>query len=229
MSLPQINRENLRTNAGRELSIEDLNPVLQLKRKLNERSCNDNSLESNSGYRCTTIVEPVISDEEIVDISLSSPSNYFVVFSKIPKLVYFLQSFSLPSVTNRKITINMPNHASNFHVAGHTTDYDDFMLNFLMDENFKCYFELLDWIRRNEVKDEFKDTESRMTIVLLNNSKTPIVRVTASMVIPTTLGEVSYMNQTADPLTFYAMFSHYTYSVEYIDKSLVIPYKYGKI
>ena len=140
------------------MNIADINPMLKAK-------------------SCTSYIEPVINDEEILDISKSCQSNYFCVFSKIPNLIFYIQSFSLPSTTNRKISINMPNHASTYNVAGHTNDYEPFTINFIMDENFKCYFNILQWMRKNEVCENFQDTISSMTLVILNNAKIPIIRV----------------------------------------------------
>lgn len=179
--------------------------------------------------QCYNFIEPIITDEEMLDISKSSQSNYYCVFGKIPNLVFYLQSYSLPSVTNRKITINMPNHASAYNVSGHTNDYEPMTMNFIMDENFLCYFRILEWMRKNEVVENFEDAISRMTLVILNNAKQPIIRVNFRDVFPDTLGDITFSNMSADSITFYSMFTTYNYSIEYIDKSLLIPCNYGII
>ena len=176
---------------------------------------------------CYEIVEPVISDAEMLDISKASQSNYYCVFGKIPNMIFYIQSISLPSTTNRKITITMPNHASAYNVSGHNNDYESMTVNFISDENFKCYFKLLEWMRKNEMKENFEDAISNMTLVILNNAKMPIIRINFRDIFPDTLGDLTFSNLNSDIVTFYSMFTIYNYSVEYLDKSMVIPCDYG--
>ena len=174
---------------------------------------------------CTSIITPTISDEEVINLSKSAQSNYFCVFSKIPNIVYYLNSINLPSTNNRKIIINMPKDSTMFHVAGHGSDNDDFMLEFLMDEDFRSYFTMLKWLRDNQYKENFVETESNMSIIVLNNSKMPLLRIDFRDCIPTNIGEVQFQNMSADTQIWTATMSYYAYSVTYLDGSgFTIPY-----
>lgn len=203
---------------------------MRIKLTEDEMRMRDNCCTPEMGRKtCYSYIEPVISDAEMLDISKASQSNYYCVFNKIPNLIFYIQSFSLPSATNRKIQINMPNHASMYNVAGHTTDYEPMTINFIMDENFLCYFRILEWMRKNEIVENFEDAISRMTLVILNNAKIPIIKVNFRDVFPDTLGDITFSNMNSNSLTFYSMFSTYNYSVEYIDKQIRIPCNYGII
>ena len=170
---------------------------------------------------CYDEFTPCISDAEILDFSKSSQSNYFCVFSKIPNLIYYIQSFALPSATNRKIQIDLP-HTTDYYVAGHKTDYDEITINFIMDENFRGYFSLLEWMRKNEKKNTFEETIGAMSLVILNNAKMPIIRVDFRDVLCSSLGDVQFNNQESGSIQYYATFTSYKYKVTYLNGSNIV-------
>lgn len=168
---------------------------------------------------CSEVIEPVTSD--YIDISKSLQSNYFCVFSKFPSLIYEIQAFTLPSTTSRKITLGRPKTADYF-VAGHTADYDELSVSFIMSEDFRNYFNILKWIRDNEHRDKFNDTIATLSLFITNNLKIPIIRVDFRDVIPTYIGGISYNIQNADAITWDGTFSAYSYKVTYLDNSMTI-------
>ena len=189
------------------MNVETLSPIQRLK-----KDCHKD---------CEEIFIPTISDAEILDISKTSRGNYYCVFSKIPNLIYYVQSFSLPSATNRKIQIDMP-HTADYFVAGHKTDYEEFTMNFYMDENFRGYFSLLQWMRQNEKKPNIADTVGEMSLVILNNAKQPIIRVDFRDVLCSSIGDVQFENQSSDTIVYYATFTSYKYTVKYLDGSNIV-------
>lgn len=194
------------------MDIENLSPIQKIRNEMN--SC-------RSPKTCDDIYTPIITDEEILDISKSARSNYYCVFSRIPNLIYYIQSFSLPSATNRKIQIDMPN-ITDYQVAGHKTDYEEFTINFYMDENFKGYFSLLQWIRENEKRPLIADTIARMSLIILNNAKQPIIRVDFRDVLCSSLGDIQFENQADDAIVYYGTFTSYKYKVTYLDGSNIV-------
>lgn len=187
---------------------ETISPIERLRRDLRQ--------EPNK--QCVDLFTPTISDAEILDISKASRSNYYCVFSRIPNLIYYIQSFSLPSATNRKIQIDMP-HTADYYIAGHKTDYEEFTVNFYMDENYQGYFSLLNWIRENEKKPNIADTIGQLSLIILNNAKIPIIRIDFRDVLCSSIGDVQFENQVSDTVVFYATFTSYKYRVTYLDGS----------
>lgn len=171
--------------------------------------------------KCDDLFTSTITDAEILDISKTSRSNYYCVFSKIPNLIYYVQSFSLPSVTNRKIQIDMP-HTADYFVAGHKTDYEEFTMNFYMDEKYHGYFSLLKWIRENEKRPLIADTIGQMSLIILNNSKIPIIKVDFRDVLCSSIGDIQFENQSSDTVVYYGTFTSYKYRVTYLDGSGII-------
>ena len=190
------------------MSIEDLSPIQQIKKRKHKDKCLD-------------VITPTISEEEILDISKTSRSNYYCVFSRFPNLIYYIQSFALPSATNRKIQIDRP-HTADYFVAGHKTDYEEMSINFYMDENFYSYFALLNWMRENEKTPYIADTTSQLSLIILNNAKQPIIRVDFQDVLCASLGDLQFENQASDTLTYYATFTSYKYKVTYLDGSNIV-------
>jgi hypothetical protein len=171
--------------------------------------------------KCDDLFTSTITDAEILDISKTSRSNYYCVFSKIPNLIYYVQSFSLPSATNRKIQIDMP-HTADYFVAGHKTDYEEFTMNFYMDEKYHGYFSLLKWIRENEKRPLIADTIGQMSLIILNNSKIPIIKVDFRDVLCSSIGDIQFENQASDTVVYYGTFTSYKYRVTYLDGSGIV-------
>ena len=190
---------------------EYISPIEKLKREL----------KNEETTQCVDLFTTLISDADILDISKTSKSNYYCVFSKIPNLIYYVQSFSLPSATNRKIQIDMP-HTADYFVAGHKTDYEEFTMNLYMDENYHGYFSLLKWMRDNEKKANIADTTGVMSLIILNNSKIPIIRIDFRDVLCSSIGDVPFENQSSDTVVFYATFTSYKYKVTYLDGSNMV-------
>ena len=190
---------------------EYISPIEKLKRELKEEKT----------MRCENLIDNLITDAEILDISKTSRSNYFCVFSRIPNLIYYVQSFSLPSASNRKIQISMP-HTADYYVAGHKTDYEEFTMNFYMDEKYHSYFSLLKWMRENEKRPNIVDTTGVMSLIILNISKIPIIRVDFTEVLCSSIGDIQFENQSPDTVVFYGTFTSYKYHVKYLDGSNIV-------
>ena len=190
-----------------------ISPIEKIRQDL--KQCN------TAKTKCEDLFTSTITDAEILDISKTSRSNYYCVFSKIPNLIYYVQSFSLPSATNRKIQIDMP-HTADYYVAGHKTDYEEFTMNFYMDENYHGYFSLLKWIRENEKRPLIADTIGQMSLIILNNSKVPIIKVDFRDVLCSSIGDIQFENQSSDTVVYYGTFTSYKYRVTYLDGSGVV-------
>ena len=190
-----------------------ISPIEKIRQDL--KQCN------TAKTKCEDLFTSTITDAEILDISKTSRSNYYCVFSKIPNLIYYVQSYSLPSATNRKIQIDMP-HTADYYVAGHKTDYEEFTMNFYMDENYHGYFSLLKWIRENEKRPLIADTIGQMSLIILNNSKVPIIKVDFRDVLCSSIGDIQFENQSSDTVVYYGTFTSYKYRVTYLDGSGVV-------
>ena len=113
-------------------------------------------------------------------------------------------------------------HTADYFVAGHKTDYEEFTMNFYMDEKYHGYFSLLKWIRENEKRPLIADTIGQMSLIILNNSKIPIIKVDFRDVLCSSIGDIQFENQASDTVVYYGTFTSYKYRVTYLDGSGII-------
>lgn len=177
---------------------------------------------------CSTTKEDTswLSENDIMDISAASISNFYCVFENIPNIVYFLQKFNLPGVTAKNINIERPQGPDKLPVFAHSMTYDDLMLSFIMDENFTSYFTLYKWMFENQYRFYNEDCYTRMMLVILNNAKVPIIRMMFHSVLPTSVDTVSFESQSAEPIIWTANMTYYSYKVDYLSQDLHIPFEY---
>lgn len=186
-------------------------------------------LETNA--ECSTTYEEnkdgLLSDDEVLNIAKASSSNYFLVFERNKDIIYFIQDFTLPGVTNRTVSIPRPFADSTYKVSGVANDYDDITFNFLVDEKFTKYFNMLKWMRQNERMDNIRDMHSRASLFILNNQKKPIIEVRFIDIFPTSLSSITFQNQTDELIVANCTMASYHYEVWYIDAEDAKKYSVG--
>lgn len=151
-----------------------------------------------------------------LDISRATVSNYYCVFSKIPNIIYYIQSIDFPSITQNIITYPQPQFSQSY-AAGTHHDVEELTITALADETLKNYFSLVYWLRENEKKVHFSETESECSIVFLNNAKKPIFTTTFHNCIPSMVSSFSLNIQSGDAYTFYFTLRCKDYDIKYND------------
>ena len=88
----------------------------------------------------------VVSNNQ-VELNFSPPQNFFLTAERLPKLVFTIQDFSIPTLsageTNLPNSIN-PNRA---YLPGDGIDYGTLEVNYLIDKNFQTYREIVKWMK----------------------------------------------------------------------------------
>ena len=165
-------------------------------------------------------------EDAVLDISTAAVSNYYCVFENIPNIVYFLQKFNLPGVSAKTIPIERPQGSDKLPVFAHSLTYDDLTLSFIMDENFTSYFAVYRWMFENQYRYFNEDCYTRMMLVVLNNAKVPIIRLTFHSVLPTSVESVQMESQSAEPILWTSTFTYYSYRVDYLNSDIHLPFEY---
>lgn len=155
-------------------------------------------------------------DEKLIDLSLTTNSNYFAVFDKIPNLIFNIREFPIPSVSNILGSSPYPNDSSSLPFSGVSNAYNPLSVKFILDEQFITYFTLYQWMLNNEKTDLFNEMIGQMTIVILNNSKRPIIRLDFEHVLPETLDQITFINQSADDIEFTCTFKYFMHKYTYL-------------
>jgi hypothetical protein len=127
-----------------------------------------------------------------------APTSFIVTVSRLPKVEFFTQTTSIPSISISPVTNNTP--IQNFYSSGDRIEYSDFDLGFIVDERMDNYIEVLRWMEglgSPETTDQYKDIEnskdgitSDITITIHNSHKNPNIRVIYKNCFPTALSQV---------------------------------------
>ena len=158
-----------------------------------------------------------------------SPNGFQFSIQKLPELTYFAQQVALPSINLPNIAVNTP--FSTMQIAGDTLTYEPLSIDFLVDEDMSNYLAINDWIiamgfpenyqqyiswqnKDNINISELAKNYSDATLQILDSSNNPIQTVTFVDVIPTSLGNMTFLSTSND--------------VSYITVNVTFDYSYFK-
>jgi hypothetical protein len=163
-------------------------------------------------------------------------NHYRFVLAALPDLTFFLQSFTMPSITTAP-----PNRANPFvkipEVADHL-DFSTFGVSYMVDNSFKSYFSLFYWLkgygfptsyqdiedfdamRRTQIANprpmlrEIQKTTGVLTI-LQPDIDTAVAEVVFDDVFPTSVGELPFETVGSEPsyLTCRATFAYTNFNI----------------
>ena len=142
-----------------------------------------------------------------------SPNGFQFSIQKLPELTYFAQQVALPSINLPNIAVNTP--FSTMQIAGDTLTYEPLSIDFLVDEDMSNYLAINDWIiamgfpenyqqyiswqnKDNINISELAKNYSDATLQILDSSNNPIQTVTFVDVIPTSLGNMTFLSTSND-------------------------------
>lgn len=122
--------------------------------------------------------------------NISSINNVEMVISRCPNVTFNLTTIPLPTVSIGPTTI--PTSAGDYPVPSNKATYDPMTVEFIVDENFDSYVEILNWI--NEMKTglngKLDGLLSDIHVRILSNSKVPLKTFVFHDAFPTILNEV---------------------------------------
>ena len=123
--------------------------------------------------------------------NLLAQSKYEMVFSRLPHVKFFLQSFTFPGLNTGSIEFNTA--FSNVPLPGDSIQYEDLSCNVLLDEDMFVYSEVHDWMIANNKRDnsEQYNRESEVdtaSIYINTNNNTKNIKVDFTGIFPVDLG-----------------------------------------
>ncbi len=163
-------------------------------------------------------------------------NHYRFVLDGLPDLTFFVQHFTMPSVTSTPAP--RANPFVKIPEVGDHLSYGEIAVGYLIDNAFKSYFSLYYWLKGygfpnsyNDIADfnaarsrfianprptarEIQKTNATLTILQPDND-TPVAEVTYMDVFPTGLGEVTFDTVGSEPsvLTSRATFSYTDFDI----------------
>lgn len=121
-------------------------------------------------------------------------------FSSFPNVSFTLQHFPLPGVNLGSATQNSPFFDK--PVYGDKLQYNDLYLEFQVSEDMKNWYEIFKWMYfiGNPVEKPIELDLTYVTATMIINSShhTPILKVTFVDCVPTSLGDMYFMETTSE-------------------------------
>lgn len=161
--------------------------------------------------------------------NIIQPQKFQLVFTRLPQVTFYCQSINLPGVRS-----DSPMQETSFVSiprAGNKLQYEDLLIEFIVDEDLRNWFEIHDWIRGlapaetfNEYTDlttEKKDfggagIRSDATLNILTNSNNAKLRVKLHNLVPFALGGINFMStdEVGSPVVAAANFRFTHFDIE---------------
>lgn len=153
--------------------------------------------------------------------NLSIPQNFQFAIKRLPTFSYFVQTIALSETTSEPKDISGM-IGPNLKLPSSTAGISSFVVTFLVNENFKNYYEIIDWMRQatpyknfNEVKP-ILDVWEEAFLIYLTNKKVPYKRITLQGIFPTEISGIdfNYGDTESKPIIATAKFTVNDFFVE---------------
>jgi hypothetical protein len=147
------------------------------------------------------------------------PTYYRFSIARLPKVSFFCQSASLPTITMSEVIMPTP-----FVQISRPSkmEFDELSISFVVDENMGNWLEIYNWMRsvtNVENYDEFRPTNTHVStanLIILNSKKNPKMNVTFNDIYPRSLTSIDFSSSVIDPEPFVATctFKYRSYEIE---------------
>lgn len=146
-----------------------------------------------------------------INRNLLSPNKFKIVIEKFPEVEFFTQRFPLPSVSIGKVQL-YTNQNNDIPFPGDKLQYDDMVINLLMDEDMKAYQKIYDWMNTITEKDRATKAEmfSDITVYSLTNQSNKNRTLLFRNCFPWSLGapQMDVSASEDQPVTFDVTFTY---------------------
>lgn len=164
--------------------------------------------------------------------SLAQPTKFRLIFDRIPNVTFFCQSVNLPGLGVSPTQQTTP--FVDAYIPGDKVSYDPLNISFLVDEDYRSWFDIHDWLRglafpenfeqykqmQNYSRFQQKETKGKpqysdATLTLYTNQNNPNLRIKFIDCFPESLSGIDFSTQSSaeNVLTATASFrySYFTY------------------
>lgn len=125
-------------------------------------------------------------------------NKFKLVFPKVPNVEYFCQNVIIPDISQQPVQADNP--FNKLYVSSIKTDFGPLVVNFLVDEDLKTWFEIYNWFMGITFPHSFeeyaamkkKGLYSDISIIVLSNSNIPNINFTFSHAFPIHMGALDF-------------------------------------
>ena len=160
-----------------------------------------------------------------------APTGFKFTVSRAPKISYFGNQVNLPSLTLG--IANQPTYLKNIPRPGTEVDFEDLVINFLVEEDLENYLEFQNWIRgigypesldqiydfqkddSNSMKDKYAEEINLFsdgTLTILNNVNLPKFKVNFEGMFPYALSTLNF-DATQSDLEYFTAQVSFKYNI----------------
>ena len=168
---------------------------------------------------------------QIQNRNFLAPTGFKFTVSRAPKISYFGNQVNLPSLTLG--IANQPTYLKNIPRPGTEVDFEDLVINFLVDEDLENYLEIQNWIRgigypesldqiydfqkddSNSMKDKYAEEINLFsdgTLTILNNVNLPKFKVNFEGMFPYALSTLNF-DATQSDLEYFTAQVSFKYNI----------------
>jgi hypothetical protein len=133
-------------------------------------------------------------------------SKYLLMFDRIPTIQYFCQTANIPGVSVGTSTVSAP--TLDFKVAGNKLTYEQFEIEFIVDESIQSWHELYKWLlafgspkslhsRANETSLQtgalsYIGNYSEATLTVMSALNNPLYRINYHKIFPVSVSGIQF-------------------------------------
>jgi len=173
---------------------------------------------------------------QISNRNFLTTTGFKFTLAKYPKVDFFSNTALIPSISLGVAA--QPSYLKDIPIPGDKLSYDDFSLDFLVDENFENYLLVHNWLRGfgypfsveeykqlldndtlNPGKQNAMSGQSDGTLIIYNSNFQPIVNVSFKGLFPVSLSTIGFdaKDSNANYITASATFKYTIYDIKKLD------------
>jgi len=151
----------------------------------------------------------MVSNVKQISQNYLSPVEFRFIIKRLPFVEFFTQEATLPGINMQPVPSPTPFRQMYFH--GDKLEYDEFTINFRVDENMNNYQEITNWMVGLSFPDKFSQFAnlddsidglySDATLMIMTNGKNPNLQVVFQDIFPINLGSVQ-MDTTSQDIDY---------------------------
>ena len=137
--------------------------------------------------------------------SFLSNNKYQFVIDRLPNLVFFLQSITLPSITLGTVVTSNP--MVQLTTPSNLLSFGSLSINYALDEDMQSWFEIYNWMvnlgnpestnkigNLTNIPGNINSITSNASLLVKTNSNNANIKFTFFDIFPTDLGEVTFIS-----------------------------------
>lgn len=149
--------------------------------------------------------------------NISKVENVVLEILDKPEITFFITSFNIPGISLG--TRPLANPFKEHQEPGNLLTYEELQLTFLVDENFKSWNEIHQWIKEGSNGYTFSTqniTRKNANIIITTNNMNPAYRIGIKNMFPISVASIDIDLQQAEatPITFQSTFVYESYKFE---------------